>query len=60
MFSQLNFKLEGEKEKTYFKAAEERLKKAKSIEDDNLDTIQNGRSKPRIPSISQAKNKART
>ena len=38
-----------EKEKTYFKAAEERLKKAKSIEDDNLDTIQNGRSKPRIP-----------
>ena len=38
-----------EKEKTYFKAAEQRLRKAKPIEDDNLDTLQNGRSKPRIP-----------
>ena len=38
-----------EKEKTYFKAAELRLKKAKPIEDDFLDTLQNGRSKPRIP-----------
>ena len=38
-----------EKEKTYFKAAEQRLKKAKPIEDDYLDTLQNGRSKPRVP-----------
>lgn len=38
-----------EKEKIYFKAAEQRLKKAKPIEDDYLDTLQNGRSKPRIP-----------
>ena len=38
-----------EKEKTYFKAAEQRLKKTKPIEDDHLDTLQNGRSKPRIP-----------
>ena len=38
-----------EKEKTYFKAAEQRLKKTKPIEDDYLDTLQNGRSKPRIP-----------
>jgi site-specific DNA-methyltransferase (adenine-specific)/modification methylase len=38
-----------EKEKNYFKAAELRLNKAKPIEDDYLDTLQNGRSKPRIP-----------
>ena len=38
-----------EKEKTYFKVAEQRLKKAKPIEDDYLDTLQNGRSKPRVP-----------
>jgi len=38
-----------EKEKTYFRAAEQRLKKTKPIEDDCLDTLQNGRSKPRIP-----------
>ena len=38
-----------EREKTYIKAAEQRLKKAKPIEDDCLDTLQNGRSKPRIP-----------
>ena len=38
-----------EKEKTYFKAAEQRLSKTKPIEDDYLDTLQNGRSKPRIP-----------
>jgi site-specific DNA-methyltransferase (adenine-specific)/modification methylase len=38
-----------EKEKTYFKAAEERLRKTKPIEDEYLDTIQNNRSKPRIP-----------
>ena len=38
-----------EKEKNYFNAAEQRLKKTKPIEDDYLDTLQNGRSKPRIP-----------
>jgi len=38
-----------EKEKKYFKAAEERLKKTKPIEDDFLDTLKNNRSKPRIP-----------
>ena len=38
-----------EKEKTYYKAAEQRLKNTKPIEDDYLDTLQNGRSKPRIP-----------
>jgi len=38
-----------EKEKNYFRAAEQRLKKTKPIEDNYLDTLQNGRSKPRIP-----------
>ena len=38
-----------EKEKTYFKAAEQRLKNTKPIEDDFLDTLKNNRSKPRIP-----------
>ena len=38
-----------EKEKTYYKAAEQRLSKTKPIEDDYLDTLKNGRSKPRIP-----------
>ena len=38
-----------EKEKAYFKAAEQRLKKTKPIEDDYLDTLQNNRSKPRVP-----------
>ena len=38
-----------EREKTYFKAADQRLKKTKPIEDDYLDTLQNNRSKPRIP-----------
>ena len=38
-----------EKEKTYFKAAEQRLKNTKPIEDNYLDTIKNNRSKPRIP-----------
>ncbi len=38
-----------EKEKTYYKAAEQRLKNTKPIENDYLDTLQNGRSKPRIP-----------
>jgi site-specific DNA-methyltransferase (adenine-specific)/modification methylase len=38
-----------EKEKNYFKAAEQRLKNTKPIEDDLLDTLKNNRSKPRIP-----------
>ena len=38
-----------EKEKNYFKAAEQRLKDTKPIEDDFLDTLKNNRSKPRIP-----------
>ncbi len=38
-----------EKEKAYLKATEHRLKKIKPIEDDFLDTLQNNRSKPRIP-----------
>ena len=38
-----------EKDKNYFKAAEERLKATKPIEDDLLDTLKNNRSKPRIP-----------
>ena len=38
-----------EQEKNYFKAAKERLNKTKPIEDDYLDTLQNNRSKPRIP-----------
>ena len=38
-----------EKETKYFKAAEERLKKTKPIEDNFLDTLKNNRSKPRIP-----------
>ncbi len=38
-----------EKEKTYFKAVEQRLKDVKPIEDDFLDTLKNNRSKPRIP-----------
>ena len=38
-----------EKEKDYFKAAEQRLKNTTRIEDDLLDTLKNNRSKPRIP-----------
>ncbi len=38
-----------EKEKTYFKAAEQRLKKTEIIEDHLLDTLKNNKSKPRIP-----------
>ena len=38
-----------EKDKKYFKAADERINKAKVIEDDYLDTVQNNKSKPRIP-----------
>jgi len=38
-----------EKEKKYFEAANKRIKNTKPIEDDYLDTLQNNRSKPRIP-----------
>ena len=38
-----------EKDKRYFDAANKRLKRTKPIEDDYLDTLQNNRSKPRIP-----------
>ena len=38
-----------EKEKTYFKVAEQRVKNTKPIKDDFLDTLKNNRSKPRIP-----------
>ena len=38
-----------EREKNYFKAAEQRIKATKPIEDDLLDTLKNNRSKPRIP-----------
>jgi site-specific DNA-methyltransferase (adenine-specific)/modification methylase len=38
-----------EKEKIYFKAAEQRLINTKVIEDDYLDTLKNNRSKPRVP-----------
>ena len=38
-----------EKEKSYFKAAKQRLKNTKPIEDHYLDTLKNNKSKPRIP-----------
>ncbi len=38
-----------EKEKSYFDAANKRLKNTKIIKDEYLDTVQNNRSKPRIP-----------
>ena len=38
-----------EKEKKYFKAAIERIKKTKEIEESYLDTIKNNKSKPRVP-----------
>ena len=38
-----------EKEKKYFEAATTRLKNTKVIQDEYLDTLQNNRSKPRIP-----------
>ena len=38
-----------EKEKKYFKVAEERLKQTVKIKDHYLDTIKNNKSKPRIP-----------
>ena len=38
-----------EKDKKYFNAAKERVNKTSKIEDDYLDTIENNKSKPRIP-----------
>ena len=38
-----------EKDKKYFDAAYERINKARIIKDDYLDTIQNNKSKPRVP-----------
>ena len=38
-----------EKEKNYFDAAGKRIKNAKVIEDEYLDTLENNRSKPRVP-----------
>ena len=38
-----------EKDKTYFEAANKRVKNTKPIEEDCLDALQNNRSKPRIP-----------
>ena len=38
-----------EKDKKYFVAAKERINKTKTIADDYLDTIENNKSKPRIP-----------
>ncbi len=38
-----------EKDKKYFKAASNRISKTKIIEDSYLDTIQNNKSKPRVP-----------
>ncbi|MAH89672.1 MAG: DNA methyltransferase [Candidatus Pelagibacter sp.] len=38
-----------EKERKYFKVASDRIKKAKVIDDSYLDTIENNKSKPRIP-----------
>ena len=38
-----------ERDKKYFKAANERIKKARVIEDEYLDTLENNKSKPRIP-----------
>ena len=38
-----------EKDKKYFKAASERINKTQVIEDNYLDTIENNKSKPRIP-----------
>jgi len=38
-----------ERDKKYFKAAQERITNAKKIEDDYLDTLVNNKSKPRVP-----------
>ena len=38
-----------EKDKKYFKAAQDRINKTKKIEDNYLDIIENNKSKPRVP-----------
>ena len=38
-----------EKDKKYFKAANERINKIKAIEESHLDTLENNKSKPRVP-----------
>ena len=38
-----------EKDEKYFKAAKERINKAKTIEESHLDTLENNKSKPRVP-----------
>ena len=38
-----------EKDKKYFKAANDRINKTKIIEEDYLDTLENNKSKPRVP-----------
>ena len=38
-----------EKERKYFKAASDRIEKTKTIDDSYLDTIENNKSKPRVP-----------
>ncbi len=38
-----------EKDKKYFKAANERINEAKVIEESHLDTLKNNKSKPRVP-----------
>ena len=38
-----------ERDKKYFKAASERISKTKAIEENFLDTIENNKTKPRIP-----------
>ena len=38
-----------ERDKTYFKAANERINKAKVIKEDYLDVVENNKTKPRIP-----------
>jgi len=38
-----------EKDKKYFKAANERINKTKTIEESYLDTLENNKSKPRVP-----------
>ena len=37
------------RDKRYFLAAKDRINKAEKIKDEYLDTIQNNKSKPRIP-----------
>jgi modification methylase len=38
-----------EKDKNYFKAASDRINKTHIIEESNLDTLENNKSKPRVP-----------